>query len=296
MAIGSARPLWARQVACASRGTASRSVLPSALRSAVIIGDGWAFRLAVILSDGDPFVRAAILTLREFRESRRSELERVVHPGRSGRGCRRIAWLRGMALTFRMKSICDLAFINIVDLGHYLLSVTCKQSTTHLGICIKASGRPLRLPPALSRVRLLSFVGLDRFLNRPLHSVQVEGRGRLHRRIVDRRFRQLRYLLLYHDEAPELASHEVVQVAAAHVIQGLAPDRRRALEWILPDVGDGGHIRRHLLARPAKGLLIELELEVVDPEGAQMWPTEIEELMARRGPLAQQQIHLVIAI
>src|SRR6266404_5524781 len=75
MPIGSVRPLWARQVACASRGTASRSVLPWALRSAVIIGDRWAFRLAVILGDGDPFVRAAILTLRGFREARRSNLE-----------------------------------------------------------------------------------------------------------------------------------------------------------------------------------------------------------------------------
>src|SRR4029077_3782197 len=148
MAIGSARPLWARQVACTSRGTASRSVLPSALRSAVVIGDGWVFRLAVILSDGDPFVRAAILTLREFREARRSEMERVVHPGRSGRGCRRIAWLRGLAHTFRMKSICDSVFINIADLGHCLLSVTRKQSTTQLGFVLKqAGGRFAGHPP-----------------------------------------------------------------------------------------------------------------------------------------------------
>jgi hypothetical protein len=148
MAIGSARPLWPRQVACASRGTASRSFLPLALRSAVVIGDGRAFGPAATSDCGGAFNRAATSTLQEIREAHHSELERVVHPGRSGRGCRRIAWLRGLAHTFRMKSICDSVFINIADLGHCLLSVTRKQSTTHLGFVLKqAGGRFAGHPP-----------------------------------------------------------------------------------------------------------------------------------------------------
>jgi hypothetical protein len=40
-------------------------------------------------------------------------------------------------------------------------------------------------------------------------------------------------------------------------------------------VDDGRHFGRHLFARPAIGLLIELELEIVDPQCAERRPAEI---------------------
>ena len=120
-----------------------------------------------------------------------------------------------------------------------------------------------------------------------LDRVKVEGRRVLHRRVVDRRHGQLRHLLLDDDEPPELAGVEVVHVAAAQVVEALAADRRRPLERILADVDHGGHVGRDLRARPALRLLVELELEVVDANGAQLRPAEVEELVPCGRPLAR---------
>ena len=120
---------------------------------------------------------------------------------------------------------------------------------------------------------------LDHLVDFCLDRLEVEGRRSLHRRIIDRRLRQLRHLLLHEDEAPELAGIEVVHVAAAQCRWRLAADRRRSLERILADVDDVGHVGRHLFARPAVGLLEELELEVVDAEGAELRPAEVEQFV-----------------
>ena len=67
-------------------------------------------------------------------------------------------------------------------------------------------------------------------------------------------------------------------------------------ERILAQVDDRRHVRRDLFARPAPRLLQELELEVVDPQGAQLRAAEVEQFVARRRSLARQQIHLVVAV
>ena len=103
-------------------------------------------------------------------------------------------------------------------------------------------------------------------------------------------------VLLDQDESPELAGIEVVHVAPAHVVRALAADGRRPLERILAEVHDGRHVGRDLFARPAPGLLEELELEVIDADGAEVRPAEVEEFVPLGRSLAQQQVHLVVAV
>ena len=47
---------------------------------------------------------------------------------------------------------------------------------------------------------------------------------------------------------------------------------------------------------PAVRLLVELVLEVVDANGAQVRAAEVEEFVALGRPLALQQVHLVVAV
>jgi hypothetical protein len=63
---------------------------------------------------------------------------------------------------------------------------------------------------------------LYQFLDLSLHGVKIEGRWRLHGRIIDSGLRQRRDLLLDLDKAPELAGVEVVQVAATLIVERLA--------------------------------------------------------------------------
>src|SRR5262245_46332599 len=80
---------------------------------------------------------------------------------------------------------------------------------------------------------LLTRMVLDRLLDLLLHRFKVErGRG-LHRREFDRGLRQIPDVLLDHDEAPELATEEVVAVTEGAGVSRLAANARRALEWIL---------------------------------------------------------------
>src|SRR6202050_1862764 len=148
----------------------------------------------------------------------------------------------------------------------------------------------------LLKARLLPFVRLHHLLDLLLDLGEVEGRGLLHRWVVDERLSRRRHGLLHLDEAPELAGHKVVHVAAALVVERLAADRRRALERILAQVDDRRHVGRHLLARPAPGLLVELELEVVDADGAELGLAEVEQLGPRRRSLAGDQIRLAVAV
>src|SRR6185295_12339912 len=65
---------------------------------------------------------------------------------------------------------------------------------------------------------------------------------------------------------------------------------------ILPDIHHARHVRRNLPAGPALRLLEELELEIIDPKGAQARPREVEKLMALGRPLVLQEVRLVVAI
>src|SRR5690242_2168636 len=158
-----------------------------------------------------------------------------------------------------------------------------------------AGGRPLKTAPR-SRMRLLRFMLLHQFLDLFLYRLEIEGRRRLHRRIIDGRHRQLTHVLLDHHEAPELACVEVIHVAPAHVVRSLAADGRRPLEWILTDVHDGGHVGRHFLPGPAVRLLEKLEFEIIDTHCAEMRAAEVEDLVARRWSFTQQKVHLVVTV
>jgi len=59
---------------------------------------------------------------------------------------------------------------------------------------------------------LLTWAVLDHLVYLLLHRIKVEGRRVLHRRIVDRRLRQLGDVLLDHDEAPELTGEKVIAI------------------------------------------------------------------------------------
>ena len=74
--------------------------------------------------------------------------------------------------------------------------------------------------PFVVRDFLLTWAVLDHLLDLLLHRLEVEGSRVLHRRIVDRRLRQLRDVLLDQDEAPELAGEEVVAVAEGAGVGG----------------------------------------------------------------------------
>src|SRR5215471_12236593 len=134
--------------------------------------------------------------------------------------------------------------------------------------------------PAIASYRLLTFAVPDHLLDLLFHRIKVEGGRILHRRIVDRRQRQLLDKLLHQDEAPELTGEEVVDVGGRAGIKRLAANTWRALERILANVDHRGHLRGGLFARPAPRLNEERELEVVDANGAQLRAAEVEQLVA----------------
>ena len=88
------------------------------------------------------------------------------------------------------------------------------------------------------------------------------------------------------DETPELSGVEIIHIATAHVIERFAADRGGPLERVLAQVDDRRHVGRRLFSRPAEWLLVELELEVIDPDGPQLRLAEIKDFVARRRSLA----------
>src|SRR6185437_7710738 len=102
---------------------------------------------------------------------------------------------------------------------------------------------------------LLPFVTPHRSFDLLLDRRKIERGRRLHRWIFDRGLREVRYLFLNPDKAPELPREKVIHVAASAVIEAFAAHRRCALERILAQVHDGRHVARYLFAGPAIGLL-----------------------------------------
>src|SRR5262245_39283013 len=136
----------------------------------------------------------------------------------------------------------------------------------------------------------------DRLVDLLLDRVEIERRRVLHRRVVDRRRGEGTDLLLNHDEPPELAAVEVVHVPAALIVETLAEGGRRARERIRTDVHQRRDVGRGLRGRPTTRLLIELEPEVVETDGPEVWPTEVEQLVARGRTGAREHRHLVVAV
>src|SRR5262249_24721342 len=155
---------------------------------------------------------------------------------------------------------------------------------------------PIYGTPAIGSYRLLTFAVPDHLLDLLLHRIEIEGCRVLPRRVVDRRLRQLCDVLLNHDEAPELTGEEADGIARGAGVPRLAAKIRRALERILANVDQAGHVRGDLFARPAPRLRKERELEVVDANRAQLRTAEVEQLLALGRALAGEKIHLVVAI
>src|SRR5215475_8961379 len=143
---------------------------------------------------------------------------------------------------------------------------------------------------------LLTFAVLDHLLNLLLHRFEIERRRVLHRRIINRRQRQLLNKLLDLDEAPELPSKEVVAVAEAASVRRLTANIWRTLERVLAKVDQPRHIGRGLLARPAPGLRVECELEVVDAKRTQLRAAEVEDFLALGWAFTGEKIHLVVTV
>src|SRR6516165_4854504 len=146
------------------------------------------------------------------------------------------------------------------------------------------------------RASLLPLMRFDRLLNLPFHGVEVEACWGLHWRIIDGGLRQFGNFLLNNHEPPEFATHEIVHVASASIVQAFAAGDRRSLKRVLADVDGSWHVGRILFARPPVWLLEELEFEVIHAKGTEMRAGKIEDLMASGGALAGQKIHLIVAV
>src|SRR6266404_1243100 len=121
----------------------------------------------------------------------------------------------------------------------------------------------LASPTTVLSIRLFALVLLDCLLDFGFYGIQVERSRCLHRRKLDGRLRKLGYGLLHVDEPPEFARKKVVRVATGGIIERLAADGWRALERILSDVHNGGHVGLGLLPWPAEWLLVELILVAI---------------------------------
>src|SRR5215510_8672964 len=73
-------------------------------------------------------------------------------------------------------------------------------------------------------------------------------------------------------------------------------DRRRPLEGILADVHHSRHVGRDLAARPTFWLPEELELEIIDPHGAELRSGKVEKLTTLRCAFVLQQVRLVVTV
>src|SRR5271166_267720 len=127
-----------------------------------------------------------------------------------------------------------------------------------------------------------------------LDRVEIEAGAALHRRIVEESLDFLAHQLLDEDEAPELIL-EPVEVLLRAVLRAVVRPAG-ALERIEAQVGDVGHVRVRLLAEPARGLVDEPELVIVDAHRADRAFAKIEDLVTRGWSLAGDGGGLVIAI
>src|SRR6476620_8145859 len=92
------------------------------------------------------------------------------------------------------------------------------------------------VPPIVDVMLSLARVCLDHVIDLPLHRVEIERCGSLHRRVVDGRLRQLGHLLLDEDEPPEFPGEEVVAVTERAGQRSFTCERRESLEGVLANV------------------------------------------------------------
>src|SRR5271157_1358225 len=121
-----------------------------------------------------------------------------------------------------------------------------------------------------------------------LHGLKVECRALLHGREFDEARTELRDLLLYQYEPPELVDVPVEEAERAR--------QTRTLERVQPDVGQDRPVDLDRAANPAVRLIDETVLEVVEAHRAERAFREVEDLMTPRWPLAGEEIKLVVAV
>src|SRR5262245_6632861 len=94
------------------------------------------------------------------------------------------------------------------------------------------------------------------------HRVEVEARAALHRWEVDEGLKFLGYDLLDQHKTPELELEPIEVLLSTFLRPIVGP--ALTLERIQAQVGDVGHIRMGLFAKPAVRLVDEAELVIVD--------------------------------
>src|ERR1051326_9105822 len=132
----------------------------------------------------------------------------------------------------------------------------------------------------LESVRLLSFVALHHRLDLLLHCVEVERGRLLHRRKVDGRLSECRHLLLNKNESPELAGVELISITKCAVQRRFTSDHWESLERVLSNILDSRHVGHDLRTRPTSRLEEELKLEIIQSQGAQFGPREVEQFVS----------------
>src|SRR5262249_43055785 len=102
--------------------------------------------------------------------------------------------------------------------------------------------------------------------------------------------------LLDHDEPPEFAREEVVGVGRRPSQEGFPCDTREALERVLANVYERGHVGHQLRPGPALRLLEELELHVIESRGAKLRAGEVPQFVPLRRFLPFEQSQLVVTV
>src|SRR5262245_30505472 len=116
-----------------------------------------------------------------------------------------------------------------------MFSHKCERRTlSEIGPAARCCRDPVRARQQYS-VSLTRTV-LSHLLDLSLHRLEVERSRILHRRIIDCGLRQLRDVLLHHDEAPEFSGKEVVAITEGAGVRRLATGSGCALERILANV------------------------------------------------------------
>src|SRR5438034_6083247 len=135
---------------------------------------------------------------------------------------------------------------------------------------------------------------LHPFRHLRFHSVKIEARAPLHRRVIEEGLEFLAHHLLDEDKAPELELEPIEVLLRAFFRPIVWPSL--ALEWIETQVDQIWHVNVRLFTQPALGLIDETIFVVVDTNRADRAFAKIKDFMTRGRTLAGDGSHLVVPI